>query len=372
MTLTTRPAPDELEVSVFGPGLGESIAAHVGDDEWIVVDSCKDPDTGRPASLQYLEVLGIDIGSRVKLVVVTHWHDDHMRGAAEILRAATQAQFCCSIALRCDEFWTLLAGSEQLVMKSDSATGVAEFASILETLKQRRPRHTPPASAGPRWAMADMLLYRRNGAPGSSGCEVHALSPSSTATTRAFRGLAQLVPQLRGARRAAVAVGPNEASVVLSVSLGDAHALLGADLETGANLASGWHAVVTSATRPSTKAGVYKVAHHGSANADHDAIWSALVADEPVAVLTPFLQGNVVLPSSPDLARLRARTPRCYTAGRPRPAPAVSRDRAVERTIREVATTLRPRYGRIGHVRVRLGGAAGRPRVETFGAASPL
>jgi hypothetical protein len=344
MTLTTRPASDELEVSVFGPGLGESIAVHLGDD---------------------------DIASRVKLVVVTHWHDDHMRGAAEILRAATQAQFCCSSALRCDDFWTLIAGSEQLVMKSDAASGVAEFASILETLEERRPTRTPRASAGPRWAMADMLLYRRNGAPGSVDCEVHSLSPSSTATTRAFRGLAQLVPQLRGAKRAAVAVGPNEASVVLSITLGDAHALLGADMETGANPTNGWHAIVASSTRPPTKADVYKIAHHGSANADHDAAWSALLSKDPVAVLTPFLQGNVLLPSGADVERLQGRTPQLYAAGRPRPAPAVPRDRAVERTIREVATTLRPRYGRLGHVRVRLGGATGL-RIETFGAASQL
>ncbi len=370
MTLTTRPAPGELEVSVFGPGLGESVAVHIGDDEWIVVDSCVDPETGRPASLQYLEALGVDVASRVKLVVVTHWHDDHMRGAAEILQSATRAEFCCSGALNHDEFWTLIASSEELFMKSDRATGVNEFATILRTLEQRLPKRAHRASAGPRWAMADALLYRR-AEPPSSTCEVHSLSPSSAAITRSLRGLGRLVPRLREAKRAAVAVSPNETSVVLSVSVGTAHALLGADLETGANPMNGWHAVVASPTRPMHHAAIYKVAHHGSTNADHDSIWSTLVGHEPVAVVTPFLQGGIALPSSSDIARLRTRTQALYAAGRPRVPAAVARERAVERTIREVATSLRPRYGRLGHVRVRFAGV-GSPSVEMFGAASAL
>jgi len=33
--------PDELEVSVFGPGYGESLAIHLGLGSWIIIDSCR-------------------------------------------------------------------------------------------------------------------------------------------------------------------------------------------------------------------------------------------------------------------------------------------------------------------------------------------
>ena len=51
---------DELEISIFGPGYGEAIALHLGFGKWVLVDSCLEPKSGKPAQLQYLESLGID------------------------------------------------------------------------------------------------------------------------------------------------------------------------------------------------------------------------------------------------------------------------------------------------------------------------
>ena len=34
------PPSDVVEVSLIGPGYGESIVVHIGDGEWIIVDSC--------------------------------------------------------------------------------------------------------------------------------------------------------------------------------------------------------------------------------------------------------------------------------------------------------------------------------------------
>ncbi|MBN1875905.1 MAG: hypothetical protein JXA33_16905 [Anaerolineae bacterium] len=55
------PAPDELEISVFGPGYGESILVHVGAGNWILVDSCLDPVSKQPAALTYLDTLNVNI-----------------------------------------------------------------------------------------------------------------------------------------------------------------------------------------------------------------------------------------------------------------------------------------------------------------------
>jgi len=98
VTETRPPEPHELEISVFGPGIGECTVAHLGDGAWIVVDSCIDRTSGHPAALDYLRTLRVDVASQVKLVVATHWHDDHIRGLGKILEAAESARFVNSAA----------------------------------------------------------------------------------------------------------------------------------------------------------------------------------------------------------------------------------------------------------------------------------
>ena len=51
--LVQNPAKDEIDVVVVGPGFGESILLHIGDGDWIVVDSCLDSYAGRPAALVF-------------------------------------------------------------------------------------------------------------------------------------------------------------------------------------------------------------------------------------------------------------------------------------------------------------------------------
>ena len=69
--ISEPPNLHELEVSVFGPGVGECIVAHVGDGDWIVVDSCINRESQEPVALEYLKSLHVDIPSRVRLVVAT-------------------------------------------------------------------------------------------------------------------------------------------------------------------------------------------------------------------------------------------------------------------------------------------------------------
>jgi hypothetical protein len=55
-----RPFENEIEVTVFGPGFGESILMHLGKNCWAIVDSCIDKATKNPAALSYLEQIGVD------------------------------------------------------------------------------------------------------------------------------------------------------------------------------------------------------------------------------------------------------------------------------------------------------------------------
>ena len=138
MSLSARPKADELELSLFGPGVGECLAVHLGLGEWIMVDSCIDPASRGPVGLDYLRDLNVDVATAVKQVVVTHWHDDHMRGAAKVLAAARSAKFVCSAALRREEFQQFIGASRHLNMRAEESSGVEEFDSILTILNERR------------------------------------------------------------------------------------------------------------------------------------------------------------------------------------------------------------------------------------------
>jgi Metallo-beta-lactamase superfamily len=172
------PDPDELEVSVFGPGVGECMVVHLGDAEWMVVDSCVDRESREPVALTYLTELGVDVERQVRAVVVTHWHDDHMRGAARVLEAANNAKFFCSGALDDSDFYEFVVAAEERTQ-----TGVydSEFLSILHLLERRAQPGARPASIGPEWSFANQCIYR---GPFSN---VYTLSPSSGTLSLSFQ-----------------------------------------------------------------------------------------------------------------------------------------------------------------------------------------
>lgn len=361
----TPPKASELEVSIFGPGIGECVVVHLGFEEWIIVDSCIERGARTPIAIAYLAELGVPLDA-VKLLVVTHWHDDHMQGAAEIVRQARAARFACSAALRSAEFAALLAfGSATMI----SSSGIDEFRSILDVLRERRASGVPKANAGPdHWATEMQLLHVRPGEAGVRGARVLSLSPSAGTLTRAFRELGQLVPK-EGEPKRRISQGANQVSVVLWIEAGHQRVLLGSDLQADTSLAGGWRAIVNSATRPSQKARILKVPHHGSQNADEPQVWSTMLETSPWAVVTPFASGKVPLPTEADLSRLARRTPNAYCTGRPQGWSHVRRLPGVERTLKEVARNRRTILGPMGHVRLRCSLEAADPTVELLGEA---
>lgn len=362
------PIADELEVSVFGPGVGESIVVHLGHGEWMVVDSCLNPKTGRPAALEYLCALGVDVRSAVKLLVLTHWHDDHVRGAGQILEHAKAAQVVCSAKDHGSAFFEAVETAREA---RQPATGLDEMAQILGTLLRRRLPNQRPESAGPMWAAEGRTLFQRGTvANGHQAVRLVALSPSDSTLTLAMHELRQFLPRPAGPERRVVRLTPNERSVVVFAEAGTRAILLGADLEETPNPATGWSAVVASPVRPAVRSEVFKVPHHGAVGADNEVVWREMLAEEPTACVTPFSRGRSPLPTPKDLRRLGQRTPHVFCTRRARGPKPRRKPRAVERTIREVARRRRPIEGPIGHIRVRGSLSDRLPlRVELFGPA---
>ena len=366
------PAQDELEVSIFGPGYGEAILLHIGLGKWFLIDSCVDPVSKEPASLKYLHDLNIDVAKAVKLVIASHWHDDHVRGISKIVDQCQSAEFVISQALKDKNFLTLAFLHLEPSTIKDS--GLDEFSRALQLLKSR-------AQSGirfnaPKLAVADRLLYRDLVETTSTSFEVKAsaLSPSDESILQAELAFADLLTKERRNRRRILSSAPNHTSVVLWVEVGHHKMLLGADLENTSNPRTGWSVILSESTAISGKAGLFKVPHHGSENAHHDGVWSALLLNEPFAVLTPFSKGRKPLPSDSDIDRLTNLTPQAYATSPTMLQKIRWRDRIVREYVDQVTRSIHNIHQGWGHIRLRkrIDETRGPWEVELFGDAYAL
>lgn len=345
------PRPDELEVSLFGPQYGEAVALHVGAGNWILVDSCINPASGRPASIEYLRELGFDPSQAVMLIVASHWHDDHIRGLASLIQECRAARFAISGALRHQEFLMLsqLYASGGL---SDNS-GLDEFGRILRLLEARRirgVRFNPP-----QFAVADRLLLQHSVDVGNlrHRVEVYSLSPPDAALFQANIAFSQLLPSPNEPKRRVAPPTPNYTSVVLHIRMGRRRVLLGADLENTSALNTGWRAILDDSTLGLPRAQVFKVPHHGSSNAHEDRAWEELLDTDPFALVTPFVLGDQVLPSPRDVERLSRFTSNVFLTAPAAPRRTKWRDPVVRDVLAQAALSIEPVNSAWGQVRLR-------------------
>ena len=366
--MKTPPKVDELEISLFGPGVGECVVIHLGQGNWMVVDSCWNEQRDRSIASEYLSNIGVNIKTQVKVVVATHWHDDHINGISELLAAARQSEFVCSGALLSKEFLALVdAGRSVLLIERSS--GVSEFQRVLEVLRQR-----PGCgrNVGPhQWAQEGTILFKGDETRIASA---HALSPSAQTITETIMTFSAFMPELGSAIKRFPAPTPNETSVAIHVDGGCFKVLLGADLETGTNQKKGWLAVLSSKRRPAGCCAGYKVAHHGSKNADHDEIWSKLLCIPAHAVLTPYACLKEPLPTREDVDRIKSREGPLYSTVWPPKGRAIRRDKAIARTLKDMGAKMGTVRRKPGHIRMRAPlFASGRtPTIELFDGAKQL
>jgi hypothetical protein len=351
------PAPDQVEVSVFGPGTGECIVVHTGHNRWMVVDSCME--RGQPAALRYLASVGVPT-TCIEHVVVSHWHNDHIRGIAAVFESAVNAEVHCSAALCSDEFKKLVAAGRT----PHADMGTTELDRLL-VARRARNEGARRESIGTAWVAERTLISRTEIA------ETLALSPSSATQTLALHEIAELLPK-PGPKRNIVAQRANSVAVVLLVHCHPPRGpivLLGSDLEVTRASNTGWHAVALAASKLGLgQSAVYKVAHHGSPTGYDAQIWRSLVSANAHCVVTPFQASR--LPSDDDRERLRNHSPHVYLT-----APEVGsrpRRRELESVIRAAAHSRRTIGSRMGHVRLRIPPNAVAPNdieVQLFGAA---
>jgi beta-lactamase superfamily II metal-dependent hydrolase len=350
------PSADEVEISIFGPGKGECIVAHVGNGDWVVVDSCRPNSSSTPVALEYLTRIGVDARTQVRLVVATHAHDDHFGGIADVFDACQAAHFVCSSAATSVEYLALVEIDKELANRVPKRA-YAEYSQVFSEAKKRANSAGRPI----RYADAGKELFR------NEQVVVSALSPSDEAITRSREVFGQALVAA-GERKRLPTSDPNQLAIAIIIEAGQAVALLGADLPTGPS-GCGWRAVLSAP--PAKRASLYKVAHHGSPTSHHGGIWTDLLTPEPVQVLAPFRSGRTPRPAPEDVTRLKALGPTYSSASLKGPTP----DKAVKRlraALTGVATDVRDPWGEIGQVRARCSTTESIWRVTTFHPATRL
>ncbi|MCW2973529.1 MAG: hypothetical protein JWN72_1802 [Thermoleophilia bacterium] len=343
------------EVIAIGPGVGESIVVSLGDDGWLIVDSCRHRD-GTPQALRYLSTRGV-APEEVSMVVCTHWHDDHMKGMGEVVEACTNADFVCTAAVASGDFLAIVAASE-IGGSTTLHPGVAEFGRVLRALKATGRKL--------RFASSDRdLLVTPN-------ASVRALAPGDADIRIGLEAIGTLFPREDDPKSPPPRPRPgqNPASIVLHVIVGQAHILLGGDLEDSTDPSRGWLAILDSPSRTGAKASLFKVPHHGSPDAHNLRVWAELLTTDVVAVVTPYKSSK--RPRSEDSARILSLAPRAFVTASPAHSRPVRRDRMVEQMLSDVVRWTQVVDGEESYAHFRLNQKSNTWEVQCVGEAQLL
>ncbi|MBI1211869.1 MAG: MBL fold metallo-hydrolase [Alphaproteobacteria bacterium] len=346
------PAADQLEVTLIGPGFGECVLIHLGSDHWLISDSCVDSNSGEPAALAYLKAIGITPKS-VSLIIASHWHDDHIKGLAQLVSSCDRASFCAAGALGKEEFLATAKAYNGAHLGKVSS-GVAEIYEVIGILSKRR---RTVLRAAPNRAL--YTLQAKDAAHGHQA-RVWSLSPADERFETFLRAVASLLDEQTRFKRFP-ALMPNQLSVASWIEVGPISILLGGDLEETGDPNTGWQVIVRSTERPAGKAAVYKVAHHGAQNAHNDEVWKEMLLPSPFAILCPYNRGNHKRPSRSDVSRILDLTDKAFSSAPFQRRKRVTHplDKATERTLREADITIEPAGEVPGIVRLRNLGARG-------------
>jgi hypothetical protein len=288
----------------MGPGHGEAVVVHLGDGQWIIVDSCIDVEDvyREPAPNLYLNSLGVDLGKAVKIIFASHWDDDHVRGLGKLVEMCPGAMFCCPSSLTEREFDRYV---ERLSTGAGTTQGanVSEFRRVLDLLANRG---QPIYKAVPGRQILTSPMVRT-------------WSPSDHEMDLFLQFVAQDTPQHGQGHRNAVPGSPNLTSTVISIEWPDACILLGGDMETHTDSRRGWTAVVNEAVRlDARKSDLVKIPHHGSHTGHNDRMWTDMLVKTPISAIAPYGRGRLDTrpPKSTDVRRIRRLSDGVYQTAR--------------------------------------------------------
>lgn len=331
----TQPNDEVAEVTLIGGphGYGESVVIHIGNGEWAIVDSCIDPYTKESLPLSYLLKMGVDVKNRLKYIICTHWHKDHIDGISKLLESCSSDAI---FALSCAE---------------DRKTMVYEYASnfdytgrskVLEELTKTF-KIASERKIKVKRVEQDKLIFKK----GNVQC--FALSPSEFEIRKFEKNIASAMNRFNkvvteiskreqepsriveeasdiqqdffdsiqnllddaGAEdnvvkesvvelvefKDANKIEKNDRCVAMLISFGSHHVILGADLEVSC-VDSGWHSVISCECMKGIKANLLKIPHHGSKTGYLEDFINQCIEPQATAKLSTWISGSRKLPDT--------------------------------------------------------------------------
>ncbi len=268
---------------------------HLGHGEWLIVDSCIAADRTVPV-LTYLQQLGVDPSSAVKLVVATQWHDDNIRGISQVMAACKGASFVWSKVLEAEGLLAhmfALASPSRIERFGRLTTGVNELSIALRMSMDRpvRPRML--------WASAGGIVYERSG---QLPARVYTLTPTSDALRESSQDIALLLAQGEERGRVPRPRG-SSAAVVVWIEVGGAAILLGSDFDDPSNTERGWASIAESSSGGVRRADIFKVPLQGSLK-QQPSVWRELLVPLPQILVCPSRVPRPGFTTVDDMERL--------------------------------------------------------------------
>lgn len=333
----------EITLIGTGGGYGESIVIHLADNHWIVIDSCVDPISKTCLPLEYLKDRGVNLSRDVKLIICTHWHDDHILGIDELYDVCLDADFCFAPCHDIQKFLFFVGLDYKKIDKGVSNSSTTAFMECVDLARKR--------GKNVKRATQDKMLYKQ----GEN--EIHALSPSDYTLEKYDSEISNLITEYGLPDKRVVISTPNAKSVALYVKFGHHRAILGGDLEVSEDVREGWINIIEQCTKTviDKEASLFKVPHHGSENGYHTRIWSTLLTDSPNANLTPWNR-NEKLPQLGMLERMQQHTDKLYITSNVIGQKPKQREKSMGKFINQVNPTLREVKFRYGLIRCTIDG----------------
>jgi hypothetical protein len=345
------PAADELEVSIFGPGKGECIVVHVPNGPWLVVDSfvVGSAPSYVPVSVEYLRRVGV---TDVAGIFITHWHDDHTRGAAEVIREFSPSlKFVglpCGVGDR-----ELASFLYDLLPDARRFSLVKDLAAVISVLNRPELSHVQP-----------ILLTAGVTLPIDGQSQLRALSPSLEDARQQCASLLTYLPGWTGPRPRRYDV--NSGCAVLLLNSGSLSVVLYSDLDIGETDSRGLRCVVKNYGNI-LQAQVIKIGHHGSETAYHPPALTAGRADLAAGAITPFPARGEHLPRGRQVDRYKKALRQLHLTALPgRPAQTAGKVALKHTPFSQYTKVIGRHLDAIGHVRYRVRPSDSNVRVELF------
>lgn len=333
-----------MEVLLFGPGLGECSLIKLPNNKWVIIDCFIDPESQKPLPIFYFEKENIPFED-VCLIIITHWHSDHIAGISQVIDNCDNAKVVIPEAFTSDEYINFI-NEVSFDMSAAPLNATTEMSKAYKAIQ----RHFNFNKQAP------ILASEGTNLDIGEEHEIIALSPSNHAKIVSINEINGIYTKFKKANPRVHIIKPNanNHSIAVQISAKDCSFLFGGDLEEPPHNPQnnmGWSAVLGSTQFKRKKSILFKVPHHGSITGHHEDVWSQLLIEKPKSIMTTFSRSS--LPLQRDLDRILEKSEEVFVTTPPKFFKGELRDKKWQRELEQFCKKIQKISGKTGFVKLK-------------------